>query len=90
LKITDDIVEATKCKEGLALALHYPMELTEEGSLLSSSSTWQSHETDIGWAFIQFVQDLTTYTTSGRITLICPSSLLGALSVGASRSIVQE
>lgn len=90
LKITDDIVEATKSKEGLALAFHYPMELAEEGSLLSSSSTWQSHETDIGWAFIQFVQELTTHTTSGRITLICPSSLLGALSVGASRSIVQE
>ena len=90
LKITDDIVEATKSKEGLALAFHYPMELAEEGSLLSSSSTWQLHETDIGWAFIQFVQDLTTYNASGRITLICPSSLLGALSVGASRSIVQE
>lgn len=90
LKITDDIVEATKSKEGLFLAFHYPMELAEEESLFSTSSTWQSHETDLGWAFIHFVQDLTIFTTSGRITLICPSSLLGALSVGASRSIVQE
>lgn len=90
LAITDDVVEATKSKEGLVLAFHYPMELAEEERLFSSPSSWQPYETDMGWAFIQFVQDLTTFTASGRITLICPSSLFGALSVGASRSVVQE
>ena len=90
LAISRDIIEATKSEQGLFVVFQYPAELTEGSSLFSSSSVWQSHETEMGWAFIQFVQDLTSHTVSGRIAILCPASLLGALSIGASRSIVQE
>jgi acyl carrier protein/NAD(P)-dependent dehydrogenase (short-subunit alcohol dehydrogenase family) len=78
IAIDDALVSAVKSPHGIVLVMQYPPEPTK------------NDEIDMGWNFLRFVQDLTSQTASGRVTMICVASPLGALAVGASRSVVQE